>query len=142
MKAELNWVLLTDTLELVESAAPALPLAEPFSGLISAGALAARSTAKLESPLVVTLAMLPMPFTSLVLTLWFWGHDTLPGRYLRALRTSLPHVRLVVLTDDVHHRRLELMGEQERGDHADGARTHDHNFASCHIPALMVFAPR
>ena len=52
-----------------------------------------------------------------VLTLWFWGHATsMPGRYLRALRTSLPHVRLVILTDDVHHRRLELMAEHEAGE--------------------------
>ena len=48
-----------------------------------------------------------------VLTLWFWGKSTIPERYLRALRTKLPHVRLVVLTDDVHHRRLELMAQHE-----------------------------
>ena len=52
-----------------------------------------------------------------VLTLWFWGQATpMPGRYLRALRTSLPHVRLVILTDDVHHRRLELMAKHEAGE--------------------------
>ena len=50
-----------------------------------------------------------------VLTLWFWGKSTIPERYLRALRTKLPHVRLVVLTDDVHHRRLELMAQHEGG---------------------------
>ena len=55
-----------------------------------------------------------------MLTLWFWGHETIPGRYLRALRTSLPHVRLVILTDDVHHRRLELMAEHETSEEGGG----------------------
>ena len=49
-----------------------------------------------------------------VLTLWFWGTETMPSRYLRALRTRLPHLRLVIMTDDVHHKRLELAADADR----------------------------
>ena len=48
-----------------------------------------------------------------VLGLWFWGVDTLPMRYLRALRTKLPLVKLVLMSDDVHHKRLRLAAEDE-----------------------------
>ena len=49
----------------------------------------------------------------IVLGLWFWGAETLPARYLRALRTKLPHVKLVIMSDDVHHKRLQLAAEDE-----------------------------
>ena len=48
-----------------------------------------------------------------VMSLWFWGSEPLPARYLRVLRTRLPHVKLVVLSDDVHHKRLKLAAQDE-----------------------------
>jgi len=49
-----------------------------------------------------------------VLSLWFWGEqETLPARYLRLLRTRLPHAKLVIISDDVHHQRLMLAAEDE-----------------------------
>ena len=48
-----------------------------------------------------------------VLSLWFWGTETLPSRYLRALRTKLPHLKIVVISDDVHHLRLKLAADDE-----------------------------
>jgi len=54
-----------------------------------------------------------------ILTLWFWGASaSMPARYLRMLRTSLPHLKIVVMTDDVHHLRqrgLEARAASTRG---------------------------
>ena len=60
-------MLLTDTFDEVLTLAPALPFADPLSGLIVLGLLAIKLTAKLEAALDVMLAILPMPVTSLVL---------------------------------------------------------------------------
>ena len=49
----------------------------------------------------------------IVLCLWFWGAPSVPTRYLRALRNSLPHAKLVVMSDDVHHLRLMMQAEDE-----------------------------
>jgi len=48
-----------------------------------------------------------------VLSLWFWGSESIPSRYLRALRTKLPHVKIVIISDDVHHLRLQLAAQDE-----------------------------
>jgi glycosyltransferase involved in cell wall biosynthesis len=49
----------------------------------------------------------------IVLGLWFWGGETIPARYMRSLRLRLPRVKLVVMTDDVHHLRLKLAADDE-----------------------------
>lgn len=48
-----------------------------------------------------------------VLCLWFWGQATVPTRFLRALRTKLPQLKIVVMSDDVHHLRLQLEAADE-----------------------------
>ena len=48
-----------------------------------------------------------------VLCLWFWGSATVPTRYLHSLRTKLPHLKLVVMSDDVHGQRAALEAEDE-----------------------------
>ena len=50
-----------------------------------------------------------------VLLLWFWKKASVPALYLRRLRTQLPHVKIVVMTDDVHFRRSMLRDEHESG---------------------------
>ena len=49
----------------------------------------------------------------IVLCLWFWGVDSVPARYLRALRTRLPRAKLVIMSDDVHFKRLELAAQYD-----------------------------
>ena len=48
-----------------------------------------------------------------VITLWFWGKGTMPSRYLRAIRTKLPHAKVVIMSDDVHHIRLQRMADRD-----------------------------
>ena len=50
-----------------------------------------------------------------VLLLWFWKKASVPALYLRKLRTQLPHVKIVVMSDDVHFRRFMLRDEHEGG---------------------------
>ena len=59
-------------------------------------------------------------------------------RYLRALRNRLPHLRLVVMSDDVHHRRLKLEAEDSgRVGGKEVAKTKDeeikHYFQADHV---------
>lgn len=49
-----------------------------------------------------------------VLSLWFWGGPTLPSLFLASLRDGLPHAKVAVLSDDVHHKRVHL-GEIKEG---------------------------
>ena len=65
MNADANCVLLTATFELVLTLAPALPFAEPLSGLMLPGSRAASSTLKCDAALDVTFAILPIPSTVL-----------------------------------------------------------------------------
>ena len=46
-----------------------------------------------------------------VLCLWFWGKQSVPQRYMRSLRNKMPQLKLVVMSDDVHHQRLQLETE-------------------------------
>ncbi|KAL1518582.1 hypothetical protein AB1Y20_002870 [Prymnesium parvum] len=49
-----------------------------------------------------------------VVSLWFWSGETLPTRFLTTLRVELPHSKVVILSDDVHHKRV-LLGEVKSG---------------------------
>lgn len=54
--------------------------------------------------------------STIIFTLWFWGgQQSMPERYLRQVRLKLPHVRLVVMTDDVHHLREGLLAAEHIG---------------------------
>ena len=48
-----------------------------------------------------------------VLCLWFWGPQSVPARYLRSLRTNVPNAKLVIMSDDVHHLRLQHAADDE-----------------------------
>lgn len=74
----------------------------------------------------------------IVLCLWFWGSSNVPSRYLRSLRTSLPHAKLVILSDDVHHVRLLKEAEDEGrppGRHVERVKEEElkHYFYADHV---------
>ena len=58
-----------------------------------------------------------------VVALWFWAEaETLPDRYLRAVRTRIPHAKIAILSDDVHHLRLLLMEREEAKSRGSAAK--------------------